>query len=152
MNKKLNKMMVQLNRIFALAKTHLSSYGPNPVSPLRSQFKIPLRSKITRLNWMEFTRRFRRYLREKFDVSLNHKKGYIHWIMKSFILNVQIFMKRDFKLPIALQDYSSIIKILTLLFPMSTRQPVPGLTQEVDRMFFARVFRENNCVVRFKFF
>ena len=42
--------------------------------------------------------------------------------------------------------------MLTLLFPCTTRKPLPGLKQVVDRTLFAQVFRENNVALRNKFY
>ena len=47
---------------------------------------------------------------------------------------------------------ANIIKMLTLIFPCTTRRPLPNLTERVDRILFAQVFRENNNKVRTRFF
>ena len=42
--------------------------------------------------------------------------------------------------------------MLTMLFPYTMRRPIPGLTHKVDRVLFAKTFRENNSWVRLSFF
>ena len=77
---------------------------------------------------------------------------YAHWNIQKYILNVEKFVKSDLKLPSILQDPASTVKMLTLLFPTTTRKRIPNLSQEVDRNFFASAFRENNVQIRLKFF
>ena len=61
-------------------------------------------------------------------------------------------MVEKLELPEALYDYEHVIKMLTLLFPCSTRKPLPELNTMVDRVVFVEVFRENNTLQRNRFF
>ena len=61
-------------------------------------------------------------------------------------------MAADLFLPKHLMDYSSMIKVLTLVFPCSIRRSLPELIEPVDRVFLVEVFRDNNSAVRAKFF
>ena len=64
-------------------------------------------------------------------------------------------MVKDLALPEALLDHESVVKMLTLLFPCTTRRRLPLLPvmeNPVDRIPFAQVFRENNLSLRQKFF
>ena len=72
-------------------------------------------------------RKFRSYLREKFDQS-QKKKGYVHWTTDRYIHQVRAFMVRDLNLPSALLDSASIAKMLTLVFPCTIKRPLPKLT------------------------
>ena len=85
-------------------------------------------------------------------MSLNNKKGYIHWGIDKFIDMVGKFVKNDLELPVALQDHENVVKMLTLLFPCSVRHPIPNLMSKVDRVLFTSAFRENNNKMRYKFF
>ena len=96
-------------------------------------------------------RRFRKYFRAKFDeTQKNH--GYIHWTAEKYFQNLQIFVMRDLKLPPELQDDQSVVKVLTLVFPCTLRRPLPNMLLTIDRVLFAKVFRENNNTTRYKFF
>ena len=61
-------------------------------------------------------------------------------------------MAEKLELPEVLHDYEHVIKMLTLLFPCSTRKPLPELNTMVDRVVFVEVFRENNTIQRNRFF
>ena len=61
-------------------------------------------------------------------------------------------MVDELALPEPLMCDANIVKMLTLIFPCTTRRPLPNLTERVDRILFAQVFRENNNNVRTKFF
>ena len=96
-------------------------------------------------------RKFRSYFRDRFDQSHN-KKGYMHWKTEKYISEIQKFMATDLNLPKELMEYQNVAKMLTLLFPQSTRRPIPNLRHEVDRILLAQVFREQNRRMRKKFF
>ena len=61
-------------------------------------------------------------------------------------------MVGDLDLPKALLDYASLAKMLTLIFPCTTKYPLPNLREPVDRVLLAQVFRENNNSTRTQFF
>ena len=61
-------------------------------------------------------------------------------------------MVEKLELPEVLHDYEHVIKMLTLLFPCSTRKPLPEISTMVDRVVFVEVFRENNAIQRNRFF
>ena len=96
-------------------------------------------------------RRFRYYFRAKFDEGRN-KRAYLYWSTQDSIDHIVKFMTQKLALPAALMDEENIIKMLTLIFPCSTRKPLPAMTSNVDRTAFARVFRENNGSSRIKMF
>ena len=99
-------------------------------------------------------RRFRAHFREKFD-TYHNKKLYQHWTFDDHIRHVRTYITEDLHLPESLRDIESIIKMVTLLFPCSTRKQLPllpELTHPAQRLHFAQVFRENNLEIRHKFF
>ena len=96
-------------------------------------------------------RRFRAHFRQQFDEGHN-KKLYQHWSIETYLKQVRRFMIETINVPTALQDYEHVIKMLTLLFPCSTRKPLPELSTIVDRVVFVEVFRENNTMQRSRFF
>lgn len=61
-------------------------------------------------------------------------------------------MKEKLALPPALLDHSSIVRMLTLIFPSSTTMALPTLTYRVDRKAFNYTFKENNKKLRLSFF
>ena len=61
-------------------------------------------------------------------------------------------MVDELALPESLLSDANIVKMLTLIFPCTPRRSLPNLTESVDRILFAQVFRENNNNVRTKFF
>ena len=96
-------------------------------------------------------RKFRTYLRDQFDG--NHKKkGYVHWKIEQYMHHVRAFMVNNLDLPAVLLDTAGIAKMLTLLFPCTTKHALPNLREPVDRVLLAQVFRENNNLTRTQFF
>ena len=64
-------------------------------------------------------------------------------------------MTDDLRIPKALLDIENVVKMVTLLFPCTTRRHLPllpGLMHPTQRTHIAQVFRENNLELRLKFF
>ena len=59
---------------------------------------------------------------------------------------------KSLELPEALLDRENIVKMLTILFPCSTRKTLGEEEYRDTRHFFAEVFRENNVAIRNKFY
>lgn len=55
-------------------------------------------------------------------------------------------------MPAVLLDREHVVKMLTILFPCSTRKPLGDEEFTDTRHFFAEVFRENNVAIRNKFY
>ena len=85
-------------------------------------------------------RRFRSYLRTKFDKG-RKPSIYQHWTEEIYFENVRIFMN-DLKMPQELMDQDNTIKLLTILFPCSLKKIQPKQLVKV-RELFSNIFREN---------
>ena len=96
-------------------------------------------------------RKFRSYLREKFDASQT-KRDYVHWKTERYMQKIGAFMVKELNLPTALLDQQCVALMLTLIFPCTIKKPLPNLTGVLDRVCFVKVFRENNNATRTKFF
>jgi len=59
---------------------------------------------------------------------------------------------KNLELPESLLDRENVVKMLTILFPCSTRKPLGDEECRDVRHFFAEVFRENNVAIRNKFY
>lgn len=59
---------------------------------------------------------------------------------------------KSLNLPESLLDRENTVKMLTILFPCSTRKPLGDEEFRDVRHFFAEVFRENNVAIRNKFY
>ena len=85
-------------------------------------------------------RRFRSYLRTKFDKG-RKPSIYQHWTEEIYFENVRIFMN-DLKMPQELMDEDNTLKLLTILFPCSLKKIQPKQLVKV-RELFSNIFREN---------
>ena len=85
-------------------------------------------------------RRFRSYLRTKFDKG-RKPSIYQHWTEEIYFENVRIFMN-DLKMPQELMDQDNTLKLLTILFPCSLKKIQPKQLVKV-RELFSNIFREN---------
>ena len=56
------------------------------------------------------------------------------------------------EIPESLLCREHVVKMLTILFPCSTRKPLGDEEHKETRHFFAEVFRENNVAIRNKFY
>ena len=90
-------------------------------------------------------RRFRSFFRTKFDqgrkISL-----YQHWKPEGFVLHTKKFMK-SLKVPDALMDEASMLKILTIIFPCTIKKVKPNQYVR-ERTLLIQIFRENCNVKR----
>ena len=85
-------------------------------------------------------RRFRSYLRTKFDKG-RKPSIYQHWTEELYFENVRIFMN-ELQMPQELMDQDNTLKLLTILFPCSTKKIQPKELVKV-RESFSNIFREN---------
>ena len=85
-------------------------------------------------------RRFRSYLRTKFDKG-RKPSIYQHWTEEIYFENVRIFMN-DLKMPQELMNEDNTLKLLTILFPCSLKKIQPKQLVKV-RELFSNIFREN---------
>lgn len=95
-------------------------------------------------------RRFRAYFRSKFDL-LHNPNTYQHWTNEGYIHKVRVFCTEQLKLPEAIMDHQSIVKVVTILFPCTLRKDM-GACPFNTRSFFVQVFKENNVKIRNRFF
>ena len=134
---------------FLINRQHVST---SEVKPKKQKYTPQV--KIDSL-YKPILRRFRCHFRSKFDLHHN-KKLYQHWSTETYMTNVRKFMTNDLRLPAALLDQENVVKMLTLLFPCSTRKHLPAsavdMVTPVKRFHLAQVFRENNLGLRHKFF
>ena len=122
-----------------------------PKDVIKIQAHVPCLSVKLDAVYKPILRRFRGYFRDKFD-SVHSKKSYMHWTTENYLTHIRGFLKDELLLPDELMTDANVVKMLTLIFPCTTRRPLPNLTERVDRILFAQVFRENNNNVRTKFF
>ena len=94
-------------------------------------------------------RRFRSYLREKFDKG-RKMSLYQHWTEYVYLKNASIFMD-EIKLPHDLKDLDNTLKLLTIIFPSTMKKIRPSDLID-ERKDLVEIFRENCSNKRLKFF
>ena len=100
--------------------------------------------------YISLLRRFRAHFRAKFDTRHN-PNCYQHWSKCKYTKNVRCYMVNVLNLPSVFLDQDSILKMITLLFPCSTKKDFKFEETE-DRIIFLKAFKENSHGMRIKFF
>ena len=96
-------------------------------------------------------RRFRCFLREKFD-AVNEPAAYIKWSIEQRLSRVKKFAVQQLKLPYLLLDVQNLAQLMTILFPRTSDIPIRGCRCDSDRKFLVDIFRDNNSKKRGYFF
>ena len=96
-------------------------------------------------------RRFRCFLREKFD-AVNEPTAYIKWSIEQRLSRVKNFAVLQLKLPYLLLDVQNLVQLMTILFPRTSDIPIRGCRCDTDRKFLVDIFRDNNSKKRAYFF
>ena len=107
-----------------------------PKDVIKIQSHVPCLSVKLDAVYKPILRRFRGYFRDRFD-NVHSKKSYMHWTTENYIQQIRAFMVDELALPEPLMCDANIVKMLTLIFPCTTRRPLPNLTERVDRILFA---------------
>ena len=96
-------------------------------------------------------RRFRDHLRTRFDQNCK-KSNHSRWSIEKHMQYVRLFMTEDLALPHQFLNEENIVKMMTLLFPLSKKKNEQLEEFREQSKLFQNIFRENNSALRDKFF